>query len=416
LKRKDLLFFFLLPFVGILVIVSVFSTLSRGYARKKTEELVREQLTASAEILGVNLAHFLEEGYTPQDILKLYEGDGNIYYLAILDENKDILAWSSRYEGYLPYSSSDAARTAPWTISSPVGRIFNRLSPFADHDGKIYYLYLGYSLENLEQMTARFGHNLLIIFALLTAVGAVFFFGLYELQKGYLAKAKEAEDARREKERFREISAFTSAVAHEIKNPLNSLALLCELLRTKVPAEVAPDVITGRTEVQRIARIIDRFSDALRPLHLNKERVAFREVVNAAKDALSREMASSGVEFRYLEPRALHLFADKTLLTQCFFNLLRNAYEATQAGSVSVEAETHRKKLWVKVADTGKGIPPDRLPQVFDPFFSTKDKGLGVGLYLARKIIEAHGGRIEVESQPGQGTEFIIRLPGGRHE
>lgn len=416
MKRKDLLLFFLLPFIGILIIVSVFSTLSRSYARKKTEELVREQLTATAEILGVNLAHFLEEGYTPQDILTLYEGDGNIYYLAILDANKAILAWSSRYEGYLPYSSSDAARTAPWTISSPVGRIFNRISPLADKDGRTYYLYLGYSLENLEQMTARFGHNLLIIFALLAVVGAVFFLGLYELQKSYLVKAKEAEDARREKERFREISAFTSAVAHEIKNPLNSLSLLCELLRTRVPADVAPEVITGRAEVQKIARIIDRFSDALRPLHLNKERVSLREIVGAAREALAREIPPSAVEFRYVEPRALYLSADKTLLTQCFFNLLRNAYEATEAGSISVEAETHRKKLLVKVTDTGKGIPPDRLPQVFDPFFSTKDKGLGVGLYLARKIIEAHGGRIEVESRPGQGTKFVIRLPGGRHE
>ncbi|MBN2408576.1 MAG: HAMP domain-containing histidine kinase [Candidatus Aminicenantes bacterium] len=416
MKRKDLLLFFLLPFIGILVIILFFSTLSRGYVQKKAEDLVREQLTATAEILGVNMAYFLEEGYSPQDILKLYEGEGNIYYLAILDENKAILAWSSRYEGYLPYSSEDAERTAPWTIASPVGRIFNRLSSFSGKDGTAYSLYLGYSLKNLEDMTARSGRNLLIIFAFLAAVGTVFFFGLYELQKSYLAKAKEAEDARREKERFREISAFTSAVAHEIKNPLNSLSLLCELLRKKVPADTEPEVMEGQSEVQKIARIIDRFSDALRPLRLNKEKVALREVVTEAWAALAREIHRPSITFGYAESRPVHLSADKTLLTQCLFNLLRNASEATEQGSVSVTAEMRRKKVTVKVIDSGEGVSPDRLPRLFDPFFTTKDKGMGIGLYLARKIVEAHGGRIEAESRVGQGTVFTLHFPGGYHE
>lgn len=416
MKRKGLLLFFLIPFIGILIIIFVFSTLSRSYVQNKAEELVREQLTATAEILEVSMAHFLEEGYSPQEILKLYESDGNIYYLAILDENKGILAWSSRYEGYLPYSSGDADRTAPWTISSPVGKIFNRLSSFRGKDGSAYYLYLGYSLKNLEQIAARSGRNLLIIFAFLAAVGTVFFLGLFELQKSYLSKSKEAEDARREKEHFREISAFTSAVAHELKNPLNSLSLLFELLRKKAPAGVESDVEAGSSEVRKIDRIIDRFSNALRPLRLNKEKVALLDVVTAAREALAGEIHRPSVAFNYAESRPVHLSADKALLTQCFFNLLRNAYEATEQGSVSVEAEMRRKKVTVKVIDSGKGISPDRLPLLFDPFFTTKDKGMGVGLYLARKIVEAHGGRIEAESRPGRGTVFFLIFPGGHYE
>jgi two-component sensor histidine kinase len=416
LRRKHFFLFFFLPFIGILVIIFVFSTLSRSFTQNKTEELVREQLGATAQILQVNLAHFLEEGATPQDILKLYEREGNIYYLALLDKDKNILAWSSRYEGYLPLSSRDSGRTAPWTIRSPVGLIFNLLSPFTRKDGTTYYLYLGYSLKSLEEMTSRSGRNLLMIFIFLTAVGMVFSLGLFQIQKGYLAKAKEAEQARHEKDRFREMSAFTSAVAHEVKNPLNSLALLCELLQDKVSPEIEPEVIEGKSEVQKIARIIDRFSDTLRPLRLNKETASIREVVTAAREALAREMPRSSIEFRYDESRPVHLSADKIHLTQSFFNLLRNAYEAAGGGAVSVEAETHRKKITVKVVDTGKGIAPDRLPRIFDPFFTTKDKGMGVGLYLARKIIEAHGGRIDVESRPGLGTVFTIRLPGGHHE
>jgi len=415
-KQKAFLLFFFAPFIGILVIFFVFSTLNRTFIQDKTESLVQEQLAATAEIFKVNLAHLLEEGYRPEDILGMYKGEENIYYFAILDENKNILAWSSRYEGYLPLSAQDSGRTEPWVLSSPVGKIFNRLSPFSRDDGRVYFLYLGYSLRNLEEMTARADRDSLLMFSFLVAVGIVFFLGVFELQKKYLIKTEEAEEAHREKERFREISAFTSSVAHEIKNPLNSLSLLLELLQKKVPADTKDDVALGKAELQKIARIIDWFSDSLKPLRPNKGTAPLKEIVTAAHDALLREAPKPEVEWRYSESRPVFLNGDKNLLVQCFLNLLRNAYEATDRGTVSVEAEKRRKKIFVRVSDTGRGIEPDRLSRVFDPFFTSKDKGMGIGLYLARKIIEAHGGRIGVESPPGRGATFTIQLPGGRHE
>ena len=416
MRGKGLLLFFFSPFIGILVIFFIFSTLNRSFIQSKAESLVREQLAATAEIFKVNLAHLLEEGYLPEDILGMYEGEENIYYLAILDEKKNILAWSSRYEGYLPFSSRDSGRTEPWVLSSPIGKIYNRLSPFHRNDGQVYYLYLGYSLRNLEEMTARSNRDFLVIFSVLVAVGVVFFLGVFELQKKYLAKTEEAEEAHREKERFREISAFTSAVAHEIKNPLNSLSLLFELLQGKVPSSVRDEVALGKAEIRKIARIIDRFSDSLRPLRPKMEITPLGEIVTAARDALFREAPNTEVEWRYSEARPVFLNADRSLMIQCFLNLLRNAYEATDRGAVSVEAETRRKKILVRVSDTGRGIEPERLPRIFDPFFTSKERGMGIGLYLARKIIEAHGGRIGVESRPGRGTTFTIQLPGGGHE
>jgi signal transduction histidine kinase len=415
-RGKGFLLFFVSPFIGVLIIFFIFSTLNRSFIQGKTESLVREQLAASAEIFKVNLAHLLDEGYLPQDILGMYEGEENIYYFAILDGEKNILAWSSRYEGYLPFSSRDAVRTEPWVLSSPVGRIFNLLSPFNRKDGAAYHLYLGYSLRSLEEMTARSKRYSFLMFSFLVAVGVVFFWGVFGLQKKYLAKTEEAEQAHREKERFREISAFTSAVAHEIKNPLNSLSLLFELLNRNAPPEVKEEAALGKAEVQKIGRIIDWFSGSLRPLRASMERTRLRDIVAAARESLGQEISKPGVDWRYSETRPVFLTADKNLMTQCFLNLLRNAYEATDRGIVSVEAETKRKKISIRVSDTGTGIEPDRLARVFDPFFTSKDKGMGIGLYLARKIIEAHGGTIEAESQPGRGTTFTIQLPGGGHE
>jgi len=415
-KGKGLLLFFISPFLGVLAIFFIFSTLNRSFIQSRSEALVREQLTATAEIFKVNLAHLLDEGYAPEDILGLYEGEKNIYYFAILDEQKSILAWSSRYEGYLPFSLQDSGRTEPWILASPLGKIYNRLSPFSRTDGKVYYLYLGYSLRSLEEMAARSSRYSLLMLLFLGAVGIVFFWGVYGLQKRYLAKTEELEEAHREKERFREISAFTSAVAHEIKNPLNSLSLLLELLQGTVHSGVKDEVALGKAELQKISRIIDSFSGSLKPLRPVKETASLREIVTAAHDALLREASKPEVEWRFSESRPVFLKADRELMIQCFLNLLRNAYEATDRGIVAVEAEIRRKRITVRVWDTGRGIEPDRLPLVFDPFFTTKEKGMGVGLYLARKIIEAHGGRIGVESPPSQGTTFTIQLPGGSHE
>ncbi len=416
MKRANILLFFFLPFAGLIAIFFVFSTLNRAYIQRKTEDLVREQLRAMAQVLKVNIGHFLDEGYPPQEIIALSAGEEDIYYLALLDERKNILAWRSRYEGYLPLSARDTERPEPWIIDSPVGQIFNLISPLAAGTGQTYYIYLGYSLSRLDEMIARSNRNFLIVFGFLAAAGIIFFVGVFELQKNYLAKTREAEEEKKEKERFREISGFTSAVAHEIKNPLNSLALLCELLQKKAPQEMWEEAALGKTEVHRISEIIDRFSAALRPFRLNRETFGLSEIVLSARESLSQQSIGKNVEFRYTEPEPILIHADKNLLRQCLLNLLKNSFEATAAGTVTVEAEKSRKRVIIRIADTGGGIPEAELSRIFDPFFTTKEEGMGIGLYLAKRIVEAHGGRIEAASRPGGGTSFTIQLPGGHHE
>jgi signal transduction histidine kinase len=415
-RRADFFLFFFLPFAGIIALFFLFSSFNRAYIQEKTQDLVREQLQATAEILKVNVSHFLEDGYSPEKIVEFSAGEEGVYYLALLDGEKNILGWKSRYEGYLPLSKEDRSRTGPWIISSPAGQIFNLLAPLSVKSGQAYSLYLGYSLSRLDEMLARSNRNFLLVFGFVAAAGIIFFSGVFRLQKNYLAKTREAEEEKRAKERFRQISAFTSAVAHEIKNPLNSLSLLCDLLQRKGPPEDRAEVAQGKAEVRRISEIVDRFSDALKPFRLNRQAFALREAVLTARDSLAVEYPRPEVEFRYHESGPVTLFADKLLLIQCLGNLLRNAFEATDKGTISVEAEKTRRRVTIRISDTGKGIRPDELGRIFDPFFTTKDKGMGIGLYLAKKIVEAHEGRIEARSGPGRGTTFIIHLPGGRHE
>jgi signal transduction histidine kinase len=416
LKRTNFLLFFVLPFGGLLVIFFLFSSLNRDYVQRKAQDLVREQLQATSEILRVSAAHLLDEGVSPEKILDLSAGEKSIYYLALLDERKAIVSWSSRYEGYLPLSSRDIERTEPWIISSPAGRIFNSLAPVTTTAGETYYLYLGYGLSGLDDLIGRSRRNFLLVFAYLVAVGVVFFVGVFALQRSYLAKSREAEEEKRAKERFREISGLTSAVAHEIKNPLNSLSLLLELLQNKAPAGLKEEAALGKAEVRRISEIVDRFSNLLQPPRLHRTRLSLREVVSAVRESVARELPRPGVEFRYQESAPISISADERLLSQCLFNLLRNAFEATEAGAVVVEAARRRGRVVIRISDTGRGIEAQDLPHVFDPFFTTKDAGMGVGLYLAKKIVEAHGGRLDVRSEVGRGTAMMIQMPGGEHE
>ena len=416
MKRTNVFLFFVLPFGGLAVIFFLFSSLNRDYVQRKVEALAEEQLQATSKILRTHVAHLLDDGVDSEKIIANSAGEESVYYLALLDDSRSILSWSSRYEGYLPLSSEDIDRTRPWIIASPVGRIFNSISPVPTAAGRTYYLYLGYALSGLDGLIVRSDRNFRLVFAALIAVGVVFFLGVFALQRNYLAKTREAEAEKLEKERFREISGLTSAVAHEIKNPLNSLSLLFELLQKNAPDGLREETALAKAEVRKIADIVDRFSNLLQPPRPRKSRVVLRDLVAAVQESAAREIPRPGVEFRYRESSPIVLQADERLLSQSLFNILRNALEATEAGAVTVDASRHGRRVDIRIRDTGRGIGPDALARIFDPFFTTKDTGMGVGLYLAKKIIEAHDGRLDAASEPGRGTTMTIQLPGGEHE
>lgn len=413
MRGKNFLLFFYLPFLGIVIIFFVFSSLNRSYIKNKTEDLVKEHLQATAEILKVNISHLLKEDYSVNEIFESYSREESIYYMALLNEKKEILSWSSRFEGYLPLSLQVIENEESWIIDSPAGKIFNFFSPFFPAEGKTYFLYLGYSLKNLEEMIVYSRRNFFYIFGLIFAVGIIFFMGLYQFQRNYLGKKREAEEEKREKERYREISAFTSGLAHEIKNPLNSFSLLLDLLHKRMPQDLRAEVSLGKAEIQKVSRIIDQFAVSLKPLRLNKETFLLKELILYVREQLAKESSKKGVNIQYFQVSSIVLKADKGLMSQALFNILKNSLEATIDGVISIQGQQTKKKVIIRIEDSGRGISNEDKERIFEPFFSRKEKGMGIGLYLARKIVEAHEGKIKVKSEIGLGTTFFIQIPGG---
>jgi signal transduction histidine kinase len=412
LKHRNVFLFFVLPFLGVFVFFSLASFLQQRDLKDRTEALVRGQLTATADILRSTVSHYLDEGMAPDAVLDSLLSDEEVYFVALLDGDKNVLAWNSRFEGYLPISLREARDDESGIIDSPAGKIFSELSPLVTKDGRRFHLYLGYALTGMEEMIALSRRTSLLLSGLILLAGALFFRGLFQLQSRYMAKSREAEAERLEKERFREISAFTSGVAHEIKNPLNSLALLLELLDRKASPELKGDLNLGKAQVRTIARIVDRFSRAVKTVQPAVEPLALDDIVRQAAENLAAEVPGAAARLRVETAPGVRLAGDRELLAQALLNVLKNALEASADATVRVGGLRSGKMVEVLVRDEGPGLPAESLDRIFEPFYTTKEKGMGIGLYLTKRIIEAHSGTIRVLSRVGEGTEFRIALPG----
>jgi len=217
-------------------------------------------------------------------------------------------------------------------------------------------------------------------------------------------------------EKFAALGRLSAGVAHEIRNPLNSIRGFIQYFQKKLSLEEEDYRYTDLmiTEVDRLNRVISKLLAFSKP---REPRLSIRspyEILDHCIRVIEREAQGEGLELirtTYADEMPLVLM-DTDQITQVFLNILINAVEATPTGGkIFVKCEMDEPgRLRIAVEDTGEGIPKENIDKLFDPFFSTKKKGTGLGLAIVKSIIEAHDGEIDVESEPGKGTRFIITL------
>jgi signal transduction histidine kinase len=167
-------------------------------------------------------------------------------------------------------------------------------------------------------------------------------------------------------------------------------------------------------EVGRIKGIVQDLLDFSKPHPLEKARADLNQIVHDVLGLLSKDFLAHRIRAAFGEnERAGDVLIDPGRMKQALLNLIMNAIDAMKerGGELYVSTEVSDGAVRITVRDTGCGIAPDKLPRVFDPFFTEKDGGTGLGLAITHSIVEQHEGRIEVESEPGKGTEFRIHLP-----
>ena len=219
-------------------------------------------------------------------------------------------------------------------------------------------------------------------------------------------------------DRLATLGGIAAGFAHELGNSLNVIRGYAAVALRELPEghPNRPDLEAVKRETQRAASLLERFLVFARSRTTNVQRQSIEPVVREAVEVVGPAAAQARVATSVqVEPGVPDVQADAELLRQAFLNLCVNAVHAMQpagGGRLDVRLRSEDGTAVVEVRDTGPGIPADTLKHVFEPFFTTKAEGTGLGLAIVRQAAETHGGTVEVESRPGEGALFRVRLPG----
>lgn len=234
---------------------------------------------------------------------------------------------------------------------------------------------------------------------------------------------KELQERLVQKERLAAIGEMVAGVAHQIKNPLATIKVVSQALSEEFSSHASTQVALSRIdkEVNRLNRLLRAFFDFAAPGELQKSPCDLRALVQEALAQVEEKRVEAGVEVKekYAGPFPL-LLLDPQQMLQVFINLFHNAVQAMPTGGVlSIDAgvdgegEGAARGVRVRVSDSGIGISSENLGKIFQPFFTTRSSGIGLGLSLVFKVVQKHGGEVRAESQPGRGTTFELFLPCG---
>ncbi len=295
--------------------------------------------------------------------------------------------------------------------------VFEVVRPLTLDGSRLGLLTIGFSTAPMERAWRQDVHSGVVLGVAVLVAGALGMGLIFYVQQRHLEEVRSLEMEMARRERLAALGDVAAAFAHEVRNPLNAVSMGLQRLRAEFAPEPAADyarfVDVMQGEVRRLNAIVEQFIALARPLPLTPGPVALDDVLRELAALVEGQARTAGVTVRLALPPTLPpLVADRDRLKQVLLNLVVNALQAMSAGgTLTLRAEAGRDHVAVAVTDSGPGIPAEALTRIFDPYFTTKAGGLGLGLTIARRIVEAHGGSLEAESQPGRGTTFHVRLP-----
>ena len=284
---------------------------------------------------------------------------------------------------------------------------------------------IGFSPKEIDPILNQTKKNVAISILIFLCLGLSAVTLVWINQNRHLQKMKELEEHLQRTERLSSLGHLAAGVAHEIRNPLNAIGLGIQRLRREfVPQDTSDkeeylsftEVI--HREVKRVNEIIEDFLGLSRPFHLDLRLASLEDLLQHLVLLFQEEARSRGLRLEVdCAPDLPPLEIDAQRLTQALVNIMKNGIEAMKPGGIlRLEARENKDRITIAITDTGEGIPEDQVGKIFDYYYTTKEKGAGLGLPIAHRIIEAHGGQMEIGSQPGSGTKVTITLPLARKQ
>ncbi|MGQ9645335.1 MAG: ATP-binding protein [Thermodesulfobacteriota bacterium] len=350
-----------------------------------------------------------------------------ILFISVQDADLHILAHSDpafvgrKEEDAFLKNSLRSSQAFSRHYQSAIGEeVFEVAQSFSLKNQPMGLIRIGYAPEEIHSVLSQIKKNvfLSIIFFLILGISAIAL--IWVNQNRHLRKVKEMEDQIHLAERLSSLGHLAAGVAHEIRNPLNALGMgLQRLKREFLPQEDSKkdeylsfmDVILK--EIRRVNEIIEQFLTLSRPFKLNLTVSSLQDLLKNLVILFQEEASTQGITFETQWKDDLPpIKMDSEKLTQAFINIMKNGMQAMENGGVlRIEMHSFKERIDVVISDSGPGIPPGQMEKIFNYYYTTKEKGVGLGLPIAHRIIEAHGGQLRVESKVGVGTKVTVTLP-----
>jgi signal transduction histidine kinase len=221
-------------------------------------------------------------------------------------------------------------------------------------------------------------------------------------------------------ERIAALGRAAAQVAHEVKNPLAGLLLYSMHLKSKAGNFSEGEAYLVDKIVETINHLISRVEQIVgfaRPANLTLHSGNLKPIINDILELLRPQLTANKVEVRLSMNESAYAMIDEASIRGALMNLILNAIESMpKGGTLTITIDQTDETLRIEIADTGSGIAEDEAKKIFEPFYTTKEQGLGLGMPYSKKIIDQHGGTMSLQSQPGEGTTISITLPAGKKE
>ncbi len=302
--------------------------------------------------------------------------------------------------------------------------ILEIIAPFRLDNQIAGIIRLGLERGNTDQILNENRRNIFVFLALIVLITLLSMWLLYYDQNRHLAGIVEMERQLDKAERLSSLGQLAAGVAHEIRNPLNAISMASQRLKREfMPADEQKmnefQIITGviRDEIRRLNGIIEEFLTFSKSRKLELRDSPVQEVLQKIVHLISADAVAKGIDIRTdWEAKPVVIPMDMDKLQQAFLNFVKNAMESISGkGTLTLSVRKPEKgRVAIRVTDTGCGMTTEQVEWIFNPEYTTKEKGLGLGLPLAHEIIRGHGGEIRVLSRKGEGTTFEILLPAER--